>query len=90
MRLQLVGSGVGFALITQYQTRFLPEKVVARPLDLDTSFDLVLAWRKDNQSKALWEVIENIQTSLIDEDLDMKIDRHASGLEELADFRLPL
>nr|WP_319486663.1 LysR substrate-binding domain-containing protein [uncultured Cohaesibacter sp.] len=91
MRLQLVGSGAGFALITQYQTRFLPANVVARPLDLDTTFDLELAWRKDNQSKALWEVIDNIQTSLLNEPMDMDIseNREATLLEELTGFDLP-
>nr|WP_321980599.1 LysR substrate-binding domain-containing protein [uncultured Cohaesibacter sp.] len=78
MRLQLVGSGLGFALITQYQTRFLPNNVVARPLDVDTTFDLELAWRKDNQSKALWEIIDNIQTSLLDEQIDL--DKIGEGL----------
>ncbi|WP_316858595.1 LysR substrate-binding domain-containing protein [uncultured Cohaesibacter sp.] len=88
MRLQLVGSGVGFALITKYQERFLPDTVVTRPLDLDTTFDLVLAWRKDNQSKALWEVIENMQTSLLDGEIEMTMRERSHYPQDLSNFEM--
>ena len=53
--LHAVGLGLGFCLIPDYQKEILPGSVVARNLDLDPqpSFDLLMAYRKDDRTPAL-------------------------------------
>jgi hypothetical protein len=47
--------GAGFCLIPDYQKEILPGHLAARPLDLDPQpgFDLLVAYRKDDELPAL-------------------------------------
>jgi LysR family hca operon transcriptional activator len=53
--LHAVSLGLGFCLIPDYQKEILPGNVVVRSLDLDPqpSFDLLIAYRKDDRTPAL-------------------------------------
>ena len=59
LNLNLVGMGLGFALLPAYVSALTGESIRCRPLDCEPpSIDLLMACRADNHSPALGKLLE--------------------------------
>jgi LysR family hca operon transcriptional activator len=62
LNLNLVGMGLGFALLPEYVAALAGESIRCRPLDGDPPrIDLLMVWRADNQSPALAKLLELVR-----------------------------
>jgi len=64
--LHAVSMGLGFCLVPDYQKEILPGSIVARDLDLDPqpSFDLLMAYRKNDRTPSLAYFLGIVRESL--------------------------
>ena len=66
LNLNLVGMGLGYALLPEYVSALAGESIRCRPLECDPpEIDLLMVWRMDNRSPALSKLLELMRGAVV-------------------------